>query len=201
MKKPFIMALAVLSLAACKNDKETEADVETTEEIMPKDTVLVEVDTVTKAEAGLPAEEPVAMSAKKQKGEYAAFGDKIGAEKAITKEEMLKKYKTLKAGDTIDVKFKSLVKNVCQKKGCWMTLEMPDGKESFVRFKDYGFFVPLNAGDREAVVKGKAFVSEISVAELKHYAKDEGKSQADIDKITEPKVTYGFEADGVLITQ
>jgi hypothetical protein len=49
------------------------------------------------------------------------------------------------------------------------------------------------------VVKGKAFVSIESVDELKHYAKDAGKSQAAIDSITKPESTYGFMADGVLI--
>ena len=130
---------------------------------------------------------------------YETFGDEIVAEEAFTKEEMLEKYKTLKPGDTIDIKFKSTIKDVCQKKGCWMAMELPDEKESFVKFKDYGFFVPLNAAEQEAVVRGKAFVSEISVDELKHYAKDGGKSQEEIDLITEPEITYGFMADGVLI--
>ncbi|AXG75058.1 DUF4920 domain-containing protein [Flavobacterium arcticum] len=132
---------------------------------------------------------------------YETFGDEILAENAIDKAEMLEKYKNLKPGDTVNVKFKSSIKDVCQKKGCWMAMELPDEKQSFVKFKDYAFFVPLNATDQEAVVSGKAFVSEVSVAELKHYAKDGGKSQEEIDQITEPEVTYGFMADGVLITK
>jgi hypothetical protein len=40
-----------------------------------------------------------------------------------------------------------------------------------------------------------------SVDELKHYAKDAGKSQAAIDSIVAPKVTYSFMADGVLIAK
>jgi len=42
-------------------------------------------------------------------------------------------------------------------------------------------------------------VSIESVEELKHYAKDEGKSQAAIDSIVAPKTNYSFMADGVLI--
>ncbi len=90
---------------------------------------------------------------------------------------------------------------MCQKKGCWMTLDLADDKEAFVKFKDYGFFVPKNAQDKEVVVNGKAFVSVESVDVLKHYAKDAGKSQAAIDSITEPKVTYSFMAEGVLIAK
>ena len=111
------------------------------------------------------------------------------------------KFKNLKEGDTLEVKFKSEINEVCQKKGCWMTLDLADDKEAFVKFKDYGFFVPKNAQDKEVVVNGKAFVSVESVEVLKHYAKDAGKSQAAIDSITEPKVTYSFMADGVLIAK
>ena len=130
---------------------------------------------------------------------YAFFGDSISDDKAISNDEMLAQFDKLKAGDTLNVKFKSKIKNVCQKKGCWMTLVLPNEKEAFVKFKDYAFFVPKNAQDEEVVVNGKAFVSVESVDELKHYAKDEGKSQAAIDSIVTPKTTYSFMADGVLI--
>jgi len=131
--------------------------------------------------------------------DYAFFGDSITDDKAISNEEMLSKYDKLKPGDTINIKFKSKVKNVCQKKGCWMTLDLSSKKEVFVKFKDYAFFVPKNAQNQEVIVNGKAFVSIETVEELKHYAKDEGKSQAAIDSIVAPKTNYSFMADGVLI--
>ena len=130
---------------------------------------------------------------------YAFFGDSISDDKAISNDEMLVQFDKLKVGDTLNVKFKSKIKTVCQKKGCWMTLVLPNEKEAFVKFKEYAFFVPKNAQDEEVIVNGKAFVSIESVAELKHYAKDEGKSQAAIDSIVNPKITYSFMADGVLI--
>ena len=133
--------------------------------------------------------------------EYAVFGDSISQEGAISASEMMAQFKDLKEGDTLNVKFKASIDEVCQKKGCWMTLGLEDDNQAFVEFKDYGFFVPKNAQEKEAIVNGKAFVSVISVDELKHYAKDEGKSQEAIDSITEPKVTYSFMADGVLIAK
>jgi hypothetical protein len=142
--------------------------------------------------------ETVATENQKQDN-YAFFGDSISDDKALSKDEMLAQFDKLKAGDTLNVKFKSKIKNVCQKKGCWMTLVLPNEKEAFVKFKDYAFFIPKNAKDEEVVVNGKAFVSIESVEELKHYAKDEGKSQAAIDSIVSPKTTYSFMADGVLI--
>ena len=82
-----------------------------------------------------------------------------------------------------------------------MTVALNDDQTTMVRFKDYGFFVPMNAGDRNAVMEGKAFVRETSVEELKHYAKDAGKSEEEIAKITEPKRELAFEASGVLIEE
>ncbi len=134
-----------------------------------------------------------------QKIEYASFGEKITDAEAISADEMRAKFKNLKAGDTLNVKFASTINEVCKKKGCWMKLDLGEEQESMVRFKDYGFFMPLNADAKEVVVNGKAYVTEISVDELQHYAKDAGKSEEEIAQITEPKYTYAFEADGVLM--
>jgi hypothetical protein len=145
----------------------------------------------------------ISLTASAQKSvntsDYASFGDKFSANKVSTNKEMLKKYKSLKKGDTITVQFKSVIKEVCKKKGCWMSMDLTDSKESFVRFKDYGFFVPLNADKQEAIVNGIAYIDVVSVEELRHYAKDGKKSQEEINKITKPKITYAFQATGVLI--
>ena len=130
---------------------------------------------------------------------YLSFGEKITTENVLSKEAMAEKFINLKEGDTINVKFASNIKEVCKKKGCWMKLDLSKDKESMVRFKDYGFFVPLDADNKEVVVNGKAYVTKISVDQLKHYAKDGGKSEEEIAKITEPEFTYAFEADGVLL--
>ena len=130
---------------------------------------------------------------------YTSFGDSITAENAISKEELLSKFERMKEGDTINLKFTSKIKDVCQKKGCWMNVDLGKNEETFVKFKDYAFFIPLNSSNEEVVVNGKAFLSVESVDEQKHYAKDAGKSQVAIDSITTPLKTYSFLADGVLI--
>ncbi len=140
------------------------------------------------------------VSCKKEKPvSYAEFGDKITADGAITKEALLEKYKAMKVTDTLEVKVATQIVDVCQKKGCWMNLDLGNNQTAFVKFKDYGFFVPLNAAKSEVVVHGKAFVELTSIEELKEYAKDAGKSQAAIDSIVEPETNYSFLADGVLI--
>lgn len=133
---------------------------------------------------------------------YQSFGELITSEKALSKEEMLAKYASMQPGDTVSVKFVSDIKKTCKKKGCWMTLDLSDDKQAFVKFKDYAFFVPKEGAEQhKTVVSGKAFITETSVDELKHYAKDAGKSDEEIEAITEPKIQYGFMADGVLIAE
>lgn len=133
---------------------------------------------------------------------YQVFGDSISAEGALSKDEMLAKYQTMSLTDTLEVKFTSEIISTCKKKGCWMTLNLAEGKETFVKFKDYAFFVPKEGAENHAtIIAGKAFITETSVDELKHYAKDAGKTEEEIATITEPKVEYRFMADGVLIAE
>jgi hypothetical protein len=107
----------------------------------------------------------------------------------------------MNVGDSINSKMVAKVNEVCQAKGCWMTLNLGDGDEVMVKFKDYGFFVPKDIAGKEVIINGKAFVNEVSVDEQRHYAEDAGKSKEEIALITEPKKTYSFEADGVLLVQ
>ena len=137
----------------------------------------------------------------KEKIEYASFGDKINDSNVVSKEIAEQKFTDLTQGDTINLKFASTINEVCKSKGCWMKLDLGNGKESMVRFKDYGFFVPLDADNKEVIVNGRAYITQISVDQLKHYAKDAGKSESEIAKINEPELTYAFEADGVLMKE
>ena len=130
---------------------------------------------------------------------YTGFGAEITADNAISQAEMTEKFHNMKEGDTIAVKFKSNILEVCQKKGCWMSMDLDGDKDAFIRFTDYEFFVPMDAQDQPTIVEGRAYLSVISVDELKHFAKDAEKSQEEIDAITEPKITYAIQADGVLI--
>ena len=130
---------------------------------------------------------------------YDSFGAKISVNKAITSKELLSKLDLITAGDTINVKLTSKVKEVCTKKGCWMTLDLSQEIESMVQFKDYGFFVPTNSKGREVIISGKAFLKETGIKELQHYARDAGKDEDEIAKITVSKKEIFIEASGVLM--
>lgn len=130
---------------------------------------------------------------------FLAFGKAFTPENVLSAKEMHEKFQGMKVGDTLSLTFESTANEVCTKKGCWMKLALPDGKESMVRFEDYSFFVPTDSKGKEFIVHGKAFITELSVEKLRHYAEDGGKSETEIAAITEPKQTLAFEADGVLM--
>lgn len=98
-----------------------------------------------------------------------------------------------------NVRFEGTVTATCAKKGCWM--DVASGEDTvFVRFLDYGFFVPTEGAEgKRTVVQGEAFYDTLTVPMLKHYAEDAGKSEEEIDAIVEPELRLAFTATGVMI--
>lgn len=101
--------------------------------------------------------------------------------------------------DSINVTVQGKVAEVCQNKGCWMSITDNQGEDMMVRFKDYGFFVPKDIAGREVIMNGMAFYRTTPVDELRHYAEDAGKSAEEVAAITEPKRELSFLADGVIL--
>lgn len=129
------------------------------------------------------------------KGDY--FGEEFKVSNKVDKTSA--PYEGLVATDTLQTQIMGEVTEVCQAKGCWMKVKLDSEDEVFVRFKDYGFFVPKDAAGKKVVMNGAAFLEEMSVEDQKHYAEDEGASEDELAQITAPKKTLRFEADGVLI--
>lgn len=99
------------------------------------------------------------------------------------------------------VAVKGTVTEVCPKKGCWIKMKSDDGKDFFVKMKDYAFFVPEALVGKTVVLEGKAESKVTSVNELKHYAEDAKKSQTEIDAIKEPKTETRFLANAIKVVQ
>jgi hypothetical protein len=126
------------------------------------------------------------------------FGDTITGENAADVATVLT---SLKGKDSLALKLTGTITSVCQKKGCWMEMDLGKGQTMRVTFKDYAFFVPKDADGKTAIIEGYAYNDTISVEELKHYAEDAGKSKEEIEKITAPEVELSFEAKGVIIKE
>lgn len=98
-----------------------------------------------------------------------------------------------------NIQIEGKIKSTCKMKGCWMELDVAD-KTIFVRFKNYGFFVPKEGAEgKTAILNGKLSIDTLSVAELRHYAQDAGKSKQEISSIEKQEITMSFLAEGVII--
>lgn len=122
--------------------------------------------------------------------EYDSFGAKISTDGAIGLDELL--METAKS-DSLDRKIVATIDEVCQSKGCWMTLATGNQKVR-VTFKDYGFFVPKDAAGREVILAGVVVNKELDEELAGHYAEDAGKEFTP-DMLNEVSIV----ASGVLI--
>jgi hypothetical protein len=126
------------------------------------------------------------------------FGDGIKGEQAISYAQLVSQ---MEGQDSIPALVEAKVGEVCQAKGCWMTLVDEGAEDMRVTFKDYGFFMPKDLGGHTVLVEGFAYRDVTSVDDLRHFAEDAGKSEEEIMAITEPKEEIAFEATGVRIVK
>jgi len=132
-----------------------------------------------------------------EKGQH--FGEMISDVGVISFSELVTKMDQF---DEVEAVVIGNVGSVCQAKGCWMNIVDSDGgtsEEMFVKFKDYGFFMPLDIAGKDVIMRVKAYKEETSVDELRHYAEDEGKSAEEVAAITESIIELKFMADGVIL--
>lgn len=187
MKKILPIFALMAFLWACNDTTKTadNAGKEKTGEVAKAN--ASEAKTEEKAEANAELPDPDATG---------TFGAPVSAEGAVAAAE-LPTY--LDGQDSVRVTLKGNISSCCQAKGCWMTMPIVEGQDLMVKFKDYGFFVPKNSSGKEAVIDGWAYREVVSVAELRHFAEDAGKSADEIAAITEEEERITFLADGVLI--
>tara|TARA_Y100000739_G_C20365792_1_gene354354 strand:+ start:109 stop:567 length:459 start_codon:yes stop_codon:yes gene_type:complete len=129
---------------------------------------------------------------------YKIYGDQnMTKEGKISGQELINK---LAVNDSVQVKVEGVINSICQKKGCWMYVDLNEETEMLVKFKDYSFFVPMDSIGSTAIIEGMAKVETLSVEWLKHEKEDAKAPQEEIDAITEPKTKYTIaEATGVII--
>lgn len=124
---------------------------------------------------------------------YDSFGKKIEAESVSTLVSLTER---LESEDSVRIKISGEIDEICQMKGCWMTLKSEGGMDPVrVTFKDYGFFVPKDARNRKAILEGVAVRETLSPEKAQHYAEDAGMPYDSTKTYTE----ISFVADGVLI--
>jgi hypothetical protein len=144
-----------------------------------------------------PAEDKTEASGSQELA-YNIYGDTISPDDAVAAENLLS---MMSGNDSVPVKVQGEIKASCAMKGCWMKMDLGNDQQMHVTFKDYGFFVPKDMREGKAIIEGYASVDTLDVDYLRHLAHDAGKSQEEIDAITEPEVSLTYVATGVLIEQ
>ena len=128
----------------------------------------------------------------------ATYGASFEAGSQVLKsEDLLNRYSGEELEEGVVTTLSGTVTEVCQAKGCWMTLPTGTDELMMVKFKDYAFFVPKDIAEREVVLHGRAYYQITDVEELRHYARDAGMPEAEVATITEPRRELRFLADGV----
>jgi hypothetical protein len=126
------------------------------------------------------------------------YGRVITKDKALAVADVEKQMKAKNVDEMKNVKITGKVNGVCKMKGCWMEIADGKGGNTRVRFQNYAFFVPRDCEGQTVYAQGIARFDTTSVAMLRHYADDAGKSKKEIAAITQPEVALTFEAEGVL---
>lgn len=140
--------------------------------------------------------EEVAQNEETATGELMYFGDTVSFDNAISTEEMMA---VLNEQDSAEVKVQGEISAVCTKKGCWMSMPLPEGGDMHVSY-NYEFLLPTGGIEgKEVVVQGQVKKVVHSVEYLRHLAEDAGKTAEEIEAITEPKTKVSFLATGVTI--
>jgi hypothetical protein len=128
-----------------------------------------------------------------------SFGEKVTANDAITVEQLQQLLQQKDEGNKkADVKIKGVVTDVCTMEGCWIKVQSATGK-MMVKMKDHKFTVPVALNGKTVIIDGEAEEKITSIAQLKHYAEDAGKSKEEIAAIKEPKKEIVIDAKGVLV--
>jgi hypothetical protein len=123
------------------------------------------------------------------------FGAPITLKEPIELSQVIKEFAKFEKKEILTT---GTVAKVCEKKGCWMTINT-DVEDVRVTFKDYGFFVPLALKDKPVLLQGQIEKKIVSVGDQKHLLEDAGAPKKEIDAITAPKAEFAFVATGVAI--
>ncbi len=132
---------------------------------------------------------------------YASFGAPISTAKAVSLADAVA---VVDADGEATVCVKAQIETVCKKRGCWMMLA--DGTNHVrVRFTASekctdGFLMPRNADGHTAYVEGTVERTSMPEELARHYAEDQGKPKAEIEKIVGPQPAVVMIATGVMIS-
>ena len=120
------------------------------------------------------------------------FGDSVKNDQVI---ELASLQTEMKGESKKDMKIKGVVKEVCQEKGCWMTMTLDNGDEMRVTFKDYKIFVPKDLGGKKVVLDGFAYTDTTSIEKLRPGIESRSKTKLAISLLGFPASPRPIKAE------
>lgn len=128
-----------------------------------------------------------------QTAEYRVFGSSFDSSMPTTSlGELIEKSGEF---DNTTVTTEGVIKQVCQKKGCFFMLESDKG-QARITFKDYSFFIPTNTAGARVKLNGTFNMKTLTEEKARHYAEDAGKNP---ETVSGPQKEYSLVATSVVI--
>jgi Domain of unknown function (DUF4920) len=165
-----VLALAALSAAAgCKRSLAPPTPVAAASASAPQAEPSASVPMTPAPSAEVTSTEPVAgATPSRHLGDHGHFGAAFTGAKAQKLKDLAAQPEQFK-DQTLTVS--GVVRRVCERKGCWMELATSAAAEAAscrIRFKDYGFFVPIDSKGANAKIEGVLMVNNVSKARVEH---------------------------------
>ncbi len=136
--------------------------------------------------------------------EFMSYGDELAMDVDLVVITPAELTADPSAYDGTVVRVEGTIAKVCRNKGCWLTLENPTATPIRVDVPrdaegQYVYTFPTDLPVSDVIIEGTAKMDTTSVETLRHFAEDEGRSQEEIDAITEPQPTVILTANGALV--
>ncbi|MCC5931415.1 MAG: DUF4920 domain-containing protein [Cyclobacteriaceae bacterium] len=129
--------------------------------------------------------------------ELSFYGEKIEQLSVVAAADVRGKLET---ADSVELQVEGIITEVCKKKGCWMKIDMGNGESLTVRFKDYGFFVPVESQGKIAVIDG-VLKKEINEHHGHHHDHDHKEGEACHQDENVSEFVFNFTAKGVILKE
>jgi hypothetical protein len=118
---------------------------------------------------------------------------------AISPAEMMKKFN--KDVTKVEFTISAQIEKVCQSAGCWISIDLGNGQQLRVNFKDH-FRIPMKTKiGTKVYFHGVAFWDSVPIDLQRYYARAANESEEEIYKITSPKPEMAFTADGIVLVK
>jgi hypothetical protein len=141
-------------------------------------------------------QQPAENSVEKAVDDDGFYGEKFDSSVAIPSEKLSSAFLD---ENKVKLTVSGKIAASCTHSGCWMDIDLGNDQIMNVTFKDGDFTIPLDASGSETTIHGIAYRELVPAERLRAYARDEGKSEEEVNAITEDRWEYTFVASGVTI--